>query len=196
MSLIMVIDLKKCIGCNACANNCKQEHGTPPGITRAKVVKKEEGVYPTCTRISLPLLCMHCENAPCVDACPSGASQRDPQTGVVTADKDQCIGCKACIVACPYGARYYRADNKGYFGDTLTPYEQVMYKDMPKGVVDKCDFCADRRRQGLEPACVQSCIAGARYFGEKEDLFELIKRRNGYQLRPELGTNPSVWYLP
>jgi molybdopterin-containing oxidoreductase family iron-sulfur binding subunit len=99
-------------------------------------------------------------------------------------------------LACPYGARYYRGDEKGYFGD-LTEYERIKYARMPAGVVDKCDFCQETRlAKGQEPACVQNCITGARHFGQLEDLERLIIERNGYRLRPELGTNPSVYYLP
>jgi Fe-S-cluster-containing dehydrogenase component len=196
MSYCMVIDLKRCVGCNACSTMCKQENGTPPGVFRAKVMKKEFGIFPDVRRVSLPMLCMHCENPACVDVCPSGATVRRAD-GVVTVDKNICIGCRACMVACPYGARYFREAEEGYFGKELTPYEQLKYTKMPKGIIDKCDFCVDSRvAQGMEPACVQTCIAKARIFGKKEDMQELIQRRKGYQLRPELGTDPNVYYLP
>lgn len=191
----MVIDLMRCVGCASCATTCKEENGTPPGVTRAKVMKKELGKYPNVRRIILPMLCMQCKEPPCVDVCPSGATRKDTVSGVVTVDKDVCIGCHACATACPYGARYYRENEEGYFGAQLTPYEEVLYKNMPAGVVDKCDFCIGRVEQGLEPACVQSCVVKARIFGKEEDLAELVKERKGRQLRPEFGTDPSVWYL-
>ena len=192
----MVIDLKRCVGCNACTTICKAEHGTPPRVTRAKVMRKEVGQYPNVRRLSLPMLCMHCEDPPCVKACPSGATKRDEKTGVVTADKNVCVGCRACVMACPYGARYYREDDEGYFGG-LTPYEKVKYAQMPSGVVDKCDFCVETRlSKGQQPACVQNCITQARHFGEKDVLERMVIERNGYQLRPELGTKPSIYYLP
>jgi molybdopterin-containing oxidoreductase family iron-sulfur binding subunit len=192
----MVIDLKRCVGCGACATMCKQENGTPPGVMRSKVMKKETGEFPNVTRLSLPMLCMHCENPPCVKVCPTGAtSQRED--GIVLVDKDICVGCRACMTACPYSARYFRADENGYFGEQLTPYESLKYEAMPRGVIDKCTFCAENRlEQGLEPACVQTCITQSRHFGTKEELAELIRRRKGYQLRPELGTDPSIYYLP
>lgn len=196
MSYCMVIDLKRCVGCSACATMCKQENGTPPGITRSKVMKKESGKYPHVRRISLPMLCMHCEDPACVHVCPSGATQKR-EDGIVTVDKNICIGCRACMIACPYGARYFRESEEGYFGSVLTPFEKEKYVNMPKGVIDKCDFCVESRlAKGLEPACVQTCITKARIFGKKEDLQEVIRRRSGFQLRPELGTDPSVYYLP
>jgi molybdopterin-containing oxidoreductase family iron-sulfur binding subunit len=195
MGYCMVIDLKRCVGCHACDTMCKQENGTPPQVTRSKVMKKEFGEFPDVRRLSIPLLCMHCEDAVCVKVCPAGATEKDDM-GIVTVNKDKCIGCKACMTACPYGARYFREDEKGYFG-TPTPYESKKYEDKPKGVIDKCDFCKKNRltKGFTEPACVQNCIAEARKFGKEEDLQSLIQRRQGFQLHPEMSTNPRVYYL-
>ena len=92
--------------------------------------------------------------------------------GMVLVDKEKCIGCKSCIMACPYGARYYRENEDGYFGSELNEYEAVMYTAMPQGRVDKCTFCVDRiDAGGNEPqACVAACPAGARVFGDLETL--------------------------
>lgn len=194
MGYAMVIDLKKCVGCNACAVSCKTANGTPPHVSRSKVMKREEGTFPNVRRTSLPVLCMHCKNAPCVNACPTGATSQNPVTGVVSVDKESCIGCRACVAACPYSARYFVDSEDGYYG-ALTPFEQRKYKDMPKGTVDKCTFCEERVVEGGQPACVKSCITGCRIFGEEEDLQELIRSERAFVLHPEFGTRPSVYYL-
>ncbi|WP_302963243.1 4Fe-4S dicluster domain-containing protein [uncultured Adlercreutzia sp.] len=197
MTYGMLIDLKKCIGCHACATACKEAHGTPPGVTRSHVEREVEGTYPDTRLTAVPMLCMHCETAPCVEVCPTGASFKR-EDGIVSVNKDDCIGCKTCMNACPYGARYYREDERGYFGDTLNEYEEVMYPTMPKGTVDKCTFCADRVDEGAgrSQACVAACPAEARLFGELEDIRSQAEAADGYQLLPEEGTGPSVWYLP
>lgn len=196
----MVIDLKKCIGCYGCQISCKAEHATPPGVLFARVVKWEAGEYPNVRRFSLPVLCMHCENPPCRDVCPTQATTKRAD-GIVVIDKDKCVGCRYCMMACPYMARYYHARDREYFpGQGLTPYEARGYRDHPAGVVEKCDFCVDRLERGLLPSCVATCLASARYFGDLDDpegdVATLIRNRGGYQLEPELGTGPSVFYLP
>ena len=197
MTYGMLIDLKKCIGCHACSVACKEAHGTPPSVTRSRVERKTEGTYPNVRKNIVPMLCMHCENAPCAEVCPTGATVQRAD-GIVTVNKDECIGCKSCMNACPYGARYYREDENGYFGEVLNEYEEVMYPTMPKGTVDKCTFCAERidAGKGEVQACVAACPAGARLFGDLEDIKAQAEAGGGYQLLPEEGTNPSVWYLP
>ncbi len=195
----MVIDLKECIGCQACSVSCKVEHGTPPGIFWNRVSEIEEGEFPAVRKYYLPRLCMQCEHPSCVEVCPTGASHRR-EDGLVLVDQTKCIGCKYCMVACPYGARYFNEKNRGYFGDGLTPYEQQLYKEHKTGVVEKCNFCADRLDAGKQPACVATCIARARYFGDLDDpdseVSRLIRQRHGFQLLRETGNNPAVYYLP
>lgn len=194
----MVIDLKRCVGCKACTLACKVQNGTPRGVFWQRVVQKEIGKWPNANRVYLPTACMHCENAPCVDVCPTGASYKRSD-GIVAVDYDKCMGCRYCETACPYGARTFIDALRGYFPQGLTPYEQVMYAKHQVGVEEKCNFCMDLVAGGEEPACVNTCIAHARYFGDLDnpnsDVAKLIVQRRGYQLLPELGTNPSVYYL-
>jgi molybdopterin-containing oxidoreductase family iron-sulfur binding subunit len=196
----MVIDLKKCIGCYGCQVSCKAEKATPPGVLFARVAKWETGTYPNVRRFSLPLLCMHCAEPPCREVCPTGATAKRAD-GIVVIDQDTCVGCRACMMACPYVARYYRNGPGEYFpGQGLTPYEARGYERHPTGVVAKCDFCVERLERGLEPSCVATCMAHARHFGDLDDpesaVARLIRNRGGYQLEPQLGTDPSVFYLP
>ncbi len=194
----MVIDLKLCIACSACAMACKVENGTPPEVFWCRVLEKEEGKYPTARRIMIPVLCNHCQDPPCLRACPTGATTRR-EDGIVEVNYDVCAGCKACMTACPYEARFLVGELKGYFGDNLTPFEEVAYRKHRKGVVEKCTFCAHRLREGLPPACVQVCPTSCRHFGDLDDpnseVSLLLKSRGSFQLLPQLGTKPSVYYL-
>ncbi len=201
----MVIDLKRCVACHSCTIACKAENGTPPGVFWAKVLRSENGKYPTVIRQSLPILCMHCVEPECERVCPTGATKKRPD-GVVTVDSSLCIGCMYCALACPYDARYLVHEWKDYFTgkeEPSSPYAEHMKniwnEDSGTGVSTKCDFCIDRVEKGLKPACVESCPAEARIFGDLEDpeseVSILIKTRRGFQLNPEYGTDPSVYYL-
>lgn len=198
----MVIDLKRCVGCQACTLACKMEHGTPPGVFRTRTLTQEVGEYPTVKRTYLPVLCNHCENPPCQRACPTGATTRTKE-GIVWVDNQKCVGCRACYVACPYQNRFY-LDRlvlfKDYYPEGPTPFETMKRANMERGTVDKCDFCIDRLREGLEPACVVACAPEARKFGDLNDPSSearaLIGSRGGFQLLAEYNTNPSVYYLP
>ena len=195
----MVIDLKRCIGCYGCQLACKAEHSTPPGVYYARVLKHEEGQYPTVRQLFLPVLCNHCEDPPCVDACPTGASFKW-EDGIVDINHDLCVGCRACMMACPYTNRYFNDQPQHYFPDGMTPYEEARTQRHQQNVVMKCNFCRDRVRAGKAPACVANCPTIARYFGNLDDPLSevsvLIKERGGFTLHPEIGTGPSVFYLP
>jgi molybdopterin-containing oxidoreductase family iron-sulfur binding subunit len=195
----MVIDLNKCIACEACTVACKVQHTTPNGVYWNKVVSAEQGEYPNVVRATIPMPCMHCDNAPCVKVCPTEASYKRPD-GIVLIDYNKCIGCQYCIAVCPYGARTFVDSIGSYFPTGPSVWETLGYYQQQSGVVEKCTFCADRVDQGVQPACVQTCPAAARYFGDLEDpeseVSKLVSSGNAIRLLDELGTNPSVYYLP
>ncbi len=194
----MVIDLKKCIGCHACSMACKVENFTGPGVFWSFVEDEEIGTYPSVSRRFIPRLCMHCKNPACVDVCPTGASYQR-EDGFVLVDHDKCVGCQSCVVACPYGARYFIKENQGYFKVGLTPYENVGHTRHRPGVVEKCTFCVDRLEEGRKPACVRACPVKARIFGDLNDptseVCELIRSRYTFQFHKDLGSDPSVYYI-
>jgi molybdopterin-containing oxidoreductase family iron-sulfur binding subunit len=167
----------------------------------AKVTKSEVGIYPNAKWTFLPVLCNHCVEPACVDVCPTGASYKR-EDGVVLVDPEKCIGCRYCMVACPYNARYFSTGNgHSYFPEMeLTPYEEVRKDEHVVGTVGKCNFCVDRIAEGKEPACVQACPCVARIFGDMDDpeseVSQLVASKGAYQLFPEVGTEPSVYYLP
>jgi molybdopterin-containing oxidoreductase family iron-sulfur binding subunit len=211
---IMVIDLRKCIGCSACTIACKAENRLPPGVVYRPVIEQEEGEYPNVTRNFLPRPCMQCEEPPCTEVCPVSATwKRDD--GIVVIDYDACIGCRYCLAACPYGARYFdfgeyytddTPDKQSYEESASPEYGRRWTRDggsSPVGNARKCQFCIHRLDAGMLPACVTTCIGGATYFGDKNDpealVDELIARGSTsgrtMRLKEELGTEPKVYYL-
>ena len=208
---VMVIDLRKCTGCNGCVNACRSENALPPGVVYRAVIEEETGSYPNVSRKFLPKPCMQCDNPPCVAVCPVEATYKRPD-GVVAIDYDRCIGCRYCITACPYGARTF--DFGEYYTrgtPAMQPYETKRpsfdYGEAwtrrgtgsPVGNTRKCHFCLHRVEQGVLPACVTTCIGRATFFGEANDpeslVSQVISRPNAHRLREELGTRPSVYYL-
>lgn len=197
MAYGFVIDLEKCVGCHGCSVACKGANGTPPGVMRSRVLRGTEGTYPHAVRTIRPVLCMMCEKPSCVTVCATGASTIREEDGIVVIDKEKCIGCKSCIEACPYGARFLIENTDGYFGAKLNEYESVSYATMSKMTVDKCDFCIEHSGTDKpDPVCVQACMAEARIFGDLDEMKELVAKRKGDTYLPEEGTNPRVFYLP
>jgi Fe-S-cluster-containing dehydrogenase component len=198
----MVFDLKRCIGCNACAVACKQENSLPNDVFFTKTLSEEVGEYPKVTRLYIPTLCNHCEDPPCEWVCPTGATFKRAD-GIVMVDETKCIGCGSCIVACPYDVRTCIEPEQltqGLFRNgELTPFEKQGIGRFIAGTVVKCTFCHERVDAGLEPACVITCPTDARIFGDLDDpdskARRLIRSRHGRQPSPEKNTNPKVYYI-
>lgn len=195
--LTMVIDLDLCIGCDACTVACKIQNATPPNTFFSRVMEYETGHTPDVIRLFLPVLCNHCEEPPCVDVCPTTASFV-AKDGAVLIDDKKCIGCRSCIMACPYHARTYFERESNYFPETPIPFA-VKSEAGKSGVVRKCDFCDDRRAEGRQPACVEVCPTSCRIFGPADgsypDLSEYIRSERAFTLLPSVGTKPKVYYL-
>lgn len=199
MKFGMLIDLRKCVGCSSCTIACRGQNGTPAGINFNKMKKYEIGEYPTARLKHIPMPCMHCDNAPCIKVCPAGASEKH-ENGIVTVDYDKCLGCRACVIACPYESRQFIWEVNSYYeNQNATPYEKVKQKNFQKGTVAKCVLCIDRVEQDLPPACVHTCLSGARIYGDLDDpeseIAKQIARHGAAPLRPELATRPSVYYI-
>lgn len=211
----MVIDLAKCIGCDACAVACKVENSTPGDIWWAPVIHKEVGKFPKARMTFLPTLCMHCEDPPCLKACPTKSiSQRDD--GIVLIDEMKCAGSKACISACPYEAISMWEEEAPLYENTVTPLEEMAAKKHRFGAAQKCTFCVHRmdyaEENGLKPgvdrmatpACVITCPTECRIFGNVQDNSSPPSRyideanakgRKVFSLRPEAKTRPKVAYV-
>ena len=157
-----------------------------------------KGQYPTGLELNyITLACQHCENPVCVKVCPTGASYQR-EDGICLIDYDSCIGCTYCAASCPYSARTFNFRKPQQMPDF--PIGSPDVKPRMMGVVEKCTFCVHRVDKGLDPACVAYCPARARFFGDLNDpnsqVSRLIAKRNGYQLLPESGVSPKVYFLP
>lgn len=172
-----VIDQTSCIGCHACTTACKQENEVPLGVNRTWVKYVETGTFPQTRRQIAVLRCNHCAEPPCVEICPTSAMFRRPD-GIVDFDTSRCIGCKACLQACPYDA---------------------IYIDPEEHVAEKCNFCAHRVDRGLLPSCVVVCPTESLVFGDLDDpgsrVSRLVSGRPTTLRRPEQGTQPKAFYL-
>ena len=198
----MVLDLKRCIGCQSCTIACKAENSTPTGINWTETLSEEIGTYPNVTRVYVPTICNHCEDAPCQRVCPTKATYTTEE-GMVLVDDTKCIGCGACITACPYKKRTKLKKEPLELGlhktKEMTPFEKQGYGRFVVGTAVKCTFCNERVGLGLDPACSIICPAEARIFGDLNDPEskprKLIQARKGYQALVELNTKPKVFYV-
>ena len=211
---VMVVDQAKCIGCNFCTFACKAVNDTPPDIYW-NLVFTEKSVGTKMIYISKP--CMQCEDPPCVDVCPAHATYKRDVDGIVVIDYDKCVGCRYCMAACPYGARYFNWKKPTETNLYIPKWGTPEVPRRSRGVVEKCTFCTQRMDKAIQnnltpgvdpevtPACVNACPTGARNFGNLRSAvghpnFGLIPTRvirtRGIQLLKELGTTPRVYYLP
>ncbi|MBM4421048.1 MAG: 4Fe-4S dicluster domain-containing protein [Chloroflexi bacterium] len=194
----MVIDQERCTGCWSCAVICKSENDVPLGawwnrvLTEGEAVDQPKEEHGHLGMDWLPLTCQHCENAPCVKVCPVQATyHRDD--GLVMMDYERCIGCRYCMIACPYGVRVFNWGQP----ERPTPHETGMVAARPLGTVEKCSMCVHRIDEGQVPSCVWSCPSQARIFGDLNDPASRVSRlaHEGRVLLEESGTKPSVFYL-
>ena len=207
---VMVIDQSKCVGCDLCLAACHAYNDTPPNMSWSRV--ETVGATPSGRPVYRPVPCQHCEDAPCVEICPVGATYHRAD-GLVMMDYDKCIGCRYCQLSCPYGARYFNWEAFTGPNPDVPAAGHPEVERRPRGVVEKCSFCVQRIDRGLAtgltpgvdpdatPACVVACTYGARLFGDLNDpdspvSVALRERPDAYRLREELGTGPRVYYLP
>ena len=155
----MAIEMKRCIGCNACVLACKAEHFVPPEIFWNRIIIGEKGKYPHVSKLIYSVRCNQCAEPKCVDVCPTGATQKR-EDGIVWVDENKCVGCRYCMVACPYQMRSFYEHEKEYFpGQGLTEHEKIGKLLYPhqKGVVQKCVFCKERIDAGLQKGLKAGC---------------------------------------
>lgn len=174
----MLIDTTKCIGCFACRTACQRQNGLLPQQAFIRYEQKENGSFPNVGVENVPLQCMHCEDAPCAQVCPTGAAHMGAD-GIVEVDTGRCIGCLYCVAACPY---------------------QVRVRNPETGTVDKCRFCTVSAEQSGTRmcSCVEACLTGARIFGDLDDpdseLVKEIARTNAQPIAGDL-TKSKIYYV-
>jgi len=178
----MVIIQNRCIDCERCMEACTKTNDVPSYGYRTKILEQERDIGPSRKeQVFMPVLCNHCNRPPCVRVCPTSATYKDKTNGIVMMDYKRCIGCKTCMAACPYNARYFKETNRA---------------------IDKCNFCFDTRLSKGETltACAAACPAGVRNFGDISDpdsnVYQLVHRPDKvvWVLRPETGALPNIFY--
>ncbi|MBZ5554334.1 MAG: 4Fe-4S dicluster domain-containing protein [Acidobacteriia bacterium] len=173
----LIVDSKKCLNCKACVVACRAENQVPLGKSRDWIGEEHHGTWPKMLAAFEPEQCHHCASPACVRVCPTGASWQR-KDGVVLVNDTECVGCRYCMIACPYDARFFRED---------------------RGVVEKCTFCVQRVDRGEIPACVETCPSKVRVFGDINDadgrLREILNTRQYRLKKPETGNGPQIYYL-
>ena len=200
----LVVDQNRCVGCWTCAVSCKEQQDVPIGMYWLRVLTvggpymdTPQGTFPELSMYYQPTQCFHCDNPPCVKACPTQATYK-MDNGIVNVNYERCIGCRYCMVACPYDNRVFNW-RKPVQVPPASVTEVGYTPPRPKGVVEKCTFCVQRVAHGLLPRCVVACPVGARFFGDLADpaseVSVLLRERPSYVVFPERGTEPSLHYL-
>jgi Fe-S-cluster-containing dehydrogenase component len=220
----MVIDQQKCVGCTGCVLACKAENHTPEEINWCDKVINTSGVFPDIQFEYISTMCNHCDDAPCVTGCPTQAMHKG-EGGLTLHSPEKCIGCKACMVNCPYGVISFNWNSpherwesdealligtfspqgmlqqtRGVGSPQSNPEREISYPQLrQRGKVEKCTFCDHRLKVGLNPKCVDACPSNARTVGDLDDpnseVSRLISKYNGQPLKPELGTGAKVFYI-
>ncbi len=208
------LNLSRCIGCRKCAEACHKEnnHDRPTGNSYIKVLEMEKGSLslahasstynhpvPAEGKFYMPVQCHHCDNAPCVKACPVQATWNEPD-GIVVVDYNWCIGCRYCEAACPYHARRFNWSKPEVPAAEVNPDQAYLSNRIrPVGVMEKCTFCLHRTRKGLQPACLEACPTGSRVFGNlldpKSDIRWVLDNKRVFILKEDLGTHPRFFYF-
>jgi molybdopterin-containing oxidoreductase family iron-sulfur binding subunit len=208
----MVIDVRKCMAaenCSDCSKACHHVHNVPDFGNPKDEIKwiwkehfehafheqEHEHLEEALKHAPVPVLCNHCDNPPCVRVCPTQSTWKRESDGIVMMDWHRCIGCRYCVVACPYGSRSFNWRDP-------RPHIDEIQEDFPtrtRGVVEKCTFCEERLARGQMPACVEACKEKALVFGDLEDpdseVRTLLRERFSIRRKPSLGTQPEIYYL-
>ena len=207
----MAVDLRKCLqdkGCTKCIDTCHVVHNVPEFENPKDEIKwiwkesfehvfheqEHEHVYDKVKHSPIPVLCNHCDDPPCVRVCPTQATFKR-KDGIVMMDMHRCIGCRYCMAACPYGSRSFNwRDPKPFIKEIDPDFPHRM-----RGVVEKCNFCAERLARGKMPACVEACEQKALIFGDLEDpeseIRQVLEANFTIRRKPSLGTNPEIYYI-
>ena len=213
------LDVSRCIGCRRCVYGCVEENNQSrdPQIHWIRVLEFERAAVtrgidledgnpyydheavPEAGKFYLPVSCMHCEESPCTNVCPTGATWREPD-GIVVIDYDWCIGCRYCMASCPYGARRFNWGEPHVSAEEVNPDMHLLgNRPRPRGVVEKCSFCIQRVRKGRYPACLEACPVGARKFGNlldpNSEIRHLLANKRTFVLKAELDTKPKFFYF-
>ncbi len=207
------LNISKCRGYRDCVHACVTENNLSRDTQYIRVLEMPErsrdllhgNHYYDGTNVPkegsyyLPMQCMHCDNPPCVKACPVEATWTEPD-GIVVVDYDWCIGCRYCMTACPYQARHFNWGNPDLPAEEITADTHYLgNRPRPRGVVEKCHFCIQRTREQRQPACQEACPTGARIFGNlldpNSEIRYVLEHKAVFRLKEELGTEPKFWYF-